>query len=189
MRGGLRAVADVIQKASGYAWDGVCLAVAMPQSTTPYLEKEAEEWEELCREYGFEYVDAEAKGRNEFGGEGEQTMACRARLGAGWLMVFPEPVGIARIKEALEANEWAADEEPDVDALGLYDDDDEGFEGTFAAEEAEIGMEIMGMKTAVNGGDTVREALGGEEDDGAEQVEELERMMLKMQAIRGAWSL
>ena len=40
----------------------------MPQSTTPYLEKSFEEWEELCMEFGFEYVDAEAKGRNDFGG-------------------------------------------------------------------------------------------------------------------------
>lgn len=64
----LQAIADVMEKACGYSSDTVCLAVAMPQSTTPYLEKSFEEWEELCMEFGFEYVDAEAKGRNDFGG-------------------------------------------------------------------------------------------------------------------------
>jgi len=99
--------------------------------------------------------------------------------------VFLEPVGIARIKEALEANEWAGDEELDVDALGLDDDDEEGFGDTFAAEEAEMGIEFMGMKTAVNGGDDVRQALGEEKDEEADRVEGLERMMHQMQAIRG----
>jgi len=65
----LRAVAEVIEKGVGYAWDGVCLAVAMPQSTTPWLDMGGEEWGELCTEFGFEYVDAEAVGKNEFGGE------------------------------------------------------------------------------------------------------------------------
>lgn len=100
-------------------------------------------------------------------------------------MVFLEPVGMARIKEALEANEWAGDEELGVDALGLDDDDEEGFESTFAAEEAEMGMEFMGMKTAVNGGNDVRGAHGGEDDDESDQVEGLERMMHQVQAIRG----
>lgn len=72
----LRAVAEIIEKGFGYAWDGVCLAVAMPQSTTPYLQKEVEEWEELCTEFGFEYVDVEAVGRNEFGGKRARVMVC-----------------------------------------------------------------------------------------------------------------
>ena len=50
-------------------WDGAVLAVATPQSTTPHLQKTLEEWEGICSEHGFEYIDSEAKGRNEFGGE------------------------------------------------------------------------------------------------------------------------
>ncbi|OCK93188.1 uncharacterized protein K441DRAFT_566639 [Cenococcum geophilum 1.58] len=144
----LQAIADVVEKACGYSSDAVCLAVAMPQSTTPYLEKSFEEWEELCMEFGFEYVDAEAKGRNDFG----------------------EPVGVARIKEALEANDWV-----DGGDAGLEDGDDGAFENTFAAEEAEMGIELFGMKGAIH---------GEEEDDEAPQVEELEQMMQRMQAIK-----
>lgn len=57
-----------MKKGCGYGWDGVCLAVAMPQSVTPHLPLGMEEGEELCRVAGFEYVEAEAKGRNEYGG-------------------------------------------------------------------------------------------------------------------------
>jgi hypothetical protein len=65
----LENVAEVVKEGCGYSWDGVCLAVAMPQSTTPYLEKSFDEWEELCQEFGFEYVDFESKGRNEYAGK------------------------------------------------------------------------------------------------------------------------
>lgn len=68
IRAGMQAIQEVVEKACGYNWDGVSLAIAMPQSTTPHLEKSAEDWEDLCRDLGFEYVDAEAKGKNELGG-------------------------------------------------------------------------------------------------------------------------
>lgn len=69
LRSAVRAISAVIERGGGYGWEGVRLAVAMPQSTTPYLEKSFEEWDEICGEYGFEYVDSEGKGRNEYGGE------------------------------------------------------------------------------------------------------------------------
>lgn len=65
----LENVAEVVKEGCGYTWDGVCLAVAMPQSTTPYLEKSFDEWEDLCQEHGFEFVDFESKGRNEYSGK------------------------------------------------------------------------------------------------------------------------
>lgn len=64
----LRSVAGVVKEGCGYSWDGACLAVAMPQSTTPYLQKSFDEWGELCQELGFEFVDFEMKGRNEYMG-------------------------------------------------------------------------------------------------------------------------
>jgi hypothetical protein len=64
----LESVGQVVKEGCGYAWDGACLAVGMPQSTTPYLEKSVEEWGDLCQEFGFEFVDFEAKGRNEYSG-------------------------------------------------------------------------------------------------------------------------
>lgn len=158
----IRAIADVIKKACGYSWDGTCLAVGMPQGITPHLQLEDEEWEEFCRELGFEYVDATTKGKNEFG----------------------EPTGIDRVKEALETTEWdgADDEFGDIlgeEGLGDMDESGEGEWGAFSVEEAEMNRELLGMKTAVNGGDA------GDEEDEALQVEELERMMGKLQAIKG----
>ena len=93
-------------------------------------------------------------------------------LGSGLTDV--EPVGVTRIKEALEANDWAGGGD-----AGLEDGDDDAFENTFAAEEAEMGIELFGIKGAIH---------GGEEDDEALQVEELEQMVQRMQAIKGMLS-
>ncbi|KAF2087987.1 hypothetical protein K490DRAFT_65267 [Saccharata proteae CBS 121410] len=160
----MRAIAQVVERAWGFSWEGVCLAVAMPQGMTPHLQKTFDEWEDMCREYGFEYIDSEATGRNDFG----------------------EPVGIARIKESLETNEWAGEDGGGIDGLDEWDEDDvENFHETFAAEEAEMGIEMMGLKTAINGGDDAKDALGQDEEaDEAAQVEELERTMSKMHAIK-----
>jgi hypothetical protein len=62
-------VAEVVKEGCGYAWDGACLAVAMPQSSTPYIEKSADDWGDLCNDFGFEFIDFEAKGRNEYSGQ------------------------------------------------------------------------------------------------------------------------
>ncbi|POR38009.1 Uncharacterized protein TPAR_01791 [Tolypocladium paradoxum] len=66
----------------GWEWDGVRLAVGVGES------KDAEEWDELCAEAGMEFVQVgggQQPGLNEFG----------------------EKTGIARVKEALESNDWA----------------------------------------------------------------------------------
>ena len=65
----LEHVSEVVKEGCGYSWDGVCLAVAMPQSITPFLEKSLGDWEDLCQEFGFEFVDFEGKGRNEYAGK------------------------------------------------------------------------------------------------------------------------
>ncbi|PVH95293.1 hypothetical protein DM02DRAFT_617992 [Periconia macrospinosa] len=155
----LQAIADVIEKACGFGGDQICLAVAMPQSTTPYLEKSAEEWDELCMEYGFEFVDSEAKGKNEFG----------------------EETGVRRVEDALKAHEWdggAGDEG--------FDFDEEEFGEGLDAEEREMGSEMFGLKMAVSGlGEEGGEGEGeGEEDNEEGQVEELEALMRRMVAIK-----
>ncbi|KAF2825846.1 hypothetical protein CC86DRAFT_382835 [Ophiobolus disseminans] len=154
----MQAIADAIERACGFSGDQVCLAVAMPQSTTPYLDMPSEEWEGLCTDSGFEYVDFEKTGKNEFG----------------------EPTGVHRIREALEAGEWESAEGLD---FGSDDDgDEEGF-GGFAAEEAEMNMELFGMKDALHG---FGDKEGGEQtaEEEAKEVEELEVMMRKMIAIK-----
>ncbi|KND91989.1 hypothetical protein TOPH_03354 [Tolypocladium ophioglossoides CBS 100239] len=69
----------------GWEWDGVRLAVGVGES------KDAEEWDELCAEAGLEFVQVgggQQPGLNEFG----------------------EKTGIARVKEALESNDWAQED-------------------------------------------------------------------------------
>ncbi|KAI9698705.1 MAG: hypothetical protein M1836_003815 [Candelina mexicana] len=157
----LRAIQTVVTKGCGYGWDGICLAIAMPQSVTPHLQLESEEWDDICMEMGFEYVDAEAKGRNQFG----------------------ESTGIARVKEALEANDWAAnDEEFSEEALLGGEEPDEGF----GAEAAELEREMFGMKTVIQRGSAEEGKHGDDADDGDDEfeVEQLETMMLKMTAVR-----
>ena len=99
-----------------------------------------------------------------------------------------EVVGIERIKEALEANDWAAaDDIGAEEALAELDINDGDFNNSFAAEEAEINMEFMGMKTAVNAEE--RRDSTGFEDDEAGQVEELERMIPRLQEIKGLFAV
>lgn len=126
----MQAVAKVIEAACGFSDDQVRLAVAMPQSTTPYLEKSAEDWDDLCMEYGFEFVDSEAKGKNQFG----------------------EETGMKRVEDAIKAQEWDGGGDDDLDF------DDDAFGEGLDEEEREMGMELFGMKNAVHGIDDDEEA-------------------------------
>ncbi|KAH7049345.1 alpha and gamma adaptin binding protein p34-domain-containing protein [Macrophomina phaseolina] len=167
----MRGIRGVIEAGAGGLWDGVCLAVGVRNKGMVGTSEKVvggdgawgpfEEWDDEARERGFEYVDAEMKGRNEFG----------------------EMTGMARVREALEANEWEGGDDDDddggLDGLGVGESDDEDWNKTFAAEEAEMGIEMMGLKTELNGG----EGADGGEDEAA-QVEELERMMSKLSGIR-----
>lgn len=181
----LENVSEVVKQGCGYSWDGVCLAVAMPQSQTPFLEKSFDEWEEICQKFGFEFVDFETKGRNEYAG-GLLIFVTRRIL---IVNVSIEPMGLERLKEALEANEWDggddADEEPILDVLGEDNEEAEGSIG-FDIDAAEMEEEMAGMKRAIYGGSLGLEEEGGETDQDQE-VEKLQAMMLKMQAVRGEW--
>ena len=90
-----------------------------------------------------------------------------------------EKVGLARLKEALEAHDWslmAADgEDEDLD-FG------QGGEDVDVAPGAELGDEALGLREPI----LAAEGQDHEQDEGAKdtQVEELESMILKMQAIK-----
>jgi hypothetical protein len=157
----MKAIETVIRKAMGFSWDGACLAVAMPQSTTPTLNKSVEEWEDACRERQFEFIDSEAKGRDDYG----------------------ETQGLARLRESVEATDWTADEAFDIDDLGNLNDDEAAGEGPsgYDVELAEMDLELKGMKTSLAMGS----AEDGEDEDQEQQVEELSNMMTKLQAIKG----
>ena len=87
-----------------------------------------------------------------------------------------EKIGIPRLEEALEAHEWEGGGEDDL-SDGLDFELGEGEDG-FGAEAAQMEREMMGLKMAVKGEEAV------DEEGGDGEVEELENMMLKMQAVR-----
>lgn len=157
-----------MKEGCGYSWEGVCLAVACKNSQTPILGIEKGEWEDVCQDHGFEYVDLE-----ESGGKNE----------------YHERVGGERLKEALESNDWASDELGGGEELEdfLLREDGEGSEtGSlgFGIDPKEMEEEMRGMKRAIYGGgdDDDQEEEEGKDD---EEVEKLQAMMLKMQAVRG----
>ncbi|KAI9667487.1 MAG: hypothetical protein M1821_000303 [Bathelium mastoideum] len=156
----LQAISDVRDHGTEYDWDGVCLAVAMPQFTTPHLGLPFEEWEDMCRDSGFEFIDAEAQGRNEFG----------------------EQVGIARVRDALEANDWTGEGSVDLDEFEGPLDSPTGDGRGFNMEGQEMSFEFAALKSALAGDASRSEAEGGEAD--SEQVDELDRMMVHLQAAR-----
>ena len=76
----MRAISEVRDQGAEYGWDGACIAVAMPKIVTPYLDLSFEEWEDLCRDFGFEFIDADATGRNEYGGKSLNTFTIGSNL-------------------------------------------------------------------------------------------------------------
>ncbi|KAL2053057.1 hypothetical protein ABVK25_006694 [Lepraria finkii] len=144
------------------------LAVGMHQSIGPSLEMTDEEWEDLCRGCGaWEWLDGEINGEQEGKGGGKKEVERNE---------FGEKTGIPRLLEALEANEWDSGEAgADADALS----DELGLEDGFGAEAAQMESEMTELKMAVQG----KEGVEGEEG-GDEEVQELENMILKMQAIK-----
>jgi hypothetical protein len=100
--------------------------------------------------------------------------------------VSVEFMGMERVKEALEANNWAGGDGDDLDLDGLDDEDDDGSIG-FGMEAAELMGEMFDMKRAIYGddyeGDEAKEGEGEEEEE--KSVEQLEAMMLRLQAVKG----
>jgi hypothetical protein len=105
--------------------------------------------------------------------------------------------GIARVKEALETNDWAADEDQeDQEDFGSVDADDIVFSSDGVdAELAGFQGEMFGLKMALvskseKDSDHEDEVTHGEGTSAAEgqqevDVEGLELLMLRMQALRG----
>ncbi|KAK1538028.1 alpha and gamma adaptin binding protein p34 [Colletotrichum paranaense] len=109
----------------GWGWDGVGLGIGVGDGT-------ADEWEDLCAEWGLEFVQVRGgkkdDGRNEFGGSSHPLSCLFFSVPAlGSLSCFgsfslrsvhadiplPEKMGIARVLEALESNDWDAADDMD----------------------------------------------------------------------------
>ena len=169
----VKAIQEICEEHVRYGAESVMLAVAMPSSQAVSSKgigtrvSKADAWDNVCLEHGFEYVDYTAKGTNEFG----------------------EKQGLERLKEALEANEWAATVHPDSDA-DLEDElDFNNLEDPFTRrDEAEMTAELFGVKAALAAPEDFEdeveeaeaEAHGGQE----KEVEDLDRLMGKLLAVK-----
>ncbi len=163
VKGMMQTIQEVAEEHIGYTTDTVMLAVAVPdiRKDVSLDHVDHSDWEDLCIEHGFEYIDYAGKGMNE----------------------FREKTGFERLKEALEANEWAAtgDDEDDLDLDRL--DFENG--NDFARDEAEMTAELFGMKAALM--DIELEPDADDimpQTDEAKEVDSLERLMGKLLAVK-----
>lgn len=103
-------------------------------------------------------------------------------------MLVVELMGVERLKEALEANDWDGDDDLDDEVnLDDFEADDDEAEGSigFGIDSAETRDEMAGMKRAIYGGGEDYEDEIDDEPAGDKEIEQLQAMMLKMQAVRG----
>jgi hypothetical protein len=186
----------------GWEWDGVGLAVGVGGGGFGGDGAELDEWEDLCAESGLEFVHVSKTGAG--------TGAASGKGGTGEERnEYGERIGMARVLEALEANDWSGggmkrgDEEEEDDGEGAakssegksrqHQDGDDDYE--FDPESLDFGFDredFAGLREAIlaSGGGGIGEGsnAGAEEQEevGEEDVEKLERMMLKLQAVRDA---
>ncbi|KAI2465242.1 hypothetical protein F4781DRAFT_424921 [Annulohypoxylon bovei var. microspora] len=170
----------------GWSWDGVSLCLGVGEID------DVNEWEDCCADLGLEFVQVRSRTvteRNEFG----------------------EKTGIPRALEALESNDWSqtsaeglgSDFEDFEDELGIgkdseaHDKDKDG--PNLDPESLEFGFDredFAGLRQAIwnAGQENDEDLLDGEPatrtnvDDGEdlndEEIRKIERMMVKLQAVR-----
>ncbi|CRK24432.1 hypothetical protein BN1708_013959, partial [Verticillium longisporum] len=141
------------------------------------VEEEQGEWEDLCGAARLEFVRVrgveEDKGKNEFG----------------------EKMGVHRVLEALEANDWdqgdiPSDLEDELGGLEDGKDDPESLDfGVDRADFEGLRQAIWGLDTdprAEGDGDAEARGSGSQDEplDEAAEVEKLESAMRKLQAVR-----
>lgn len=153
----------------GWEWDGVLLAVGVEEGGVD--EEDLEAWEDVCAEWGLEFI------HHQRGGGGKVLEEQEKRRNE-----YGERVGVARALEALQANDWAS-VGGEGEEFGGFEDGD--------GEDVEMDMDFLGQ-----GGredfEGLRKAIweakegggGDEEMEDEEDVKKLERAMLKLQAVR-----
>lgn len=173
----LEGVGHLVRTAlGGWEWDGVLLAVGVEdeQQQAAVDEEDLEAWEDVCAEWGLEFIHHQRQGH---GGKVLEEQEKRRNE-------YGERVGVARALEALQANDWAS--------AGGGEEEGEEF-GGFAGggEDVEMDMDFLGqggqedfegLRKAIW---EAKEGEGGDEEmEDEEDVKKLERAMLKLQAVR-----
>lgn len=108
---------------------------------------------------------------------------------------YVEYQGLRRIHQILETHDWTSDDKDDLEnqILGGDDDLEESLLGLdsshgFNLEVNELEREMLGLRMAIEHGDSDHyENGGGGDDDGEDEikVESMEALMSRMQAIKG----
>lgn len=171
-QGAMESIQSIVHRHLEDGPEPIMLAVARPQTTGGSLETSSgdasqvqEQCEDICSQFGFEYIDYGAKGQNEYG----------------------EKVGFERLKEALETNEWPAvgDDAGGADSL-LVDEADESSWGGIDLEEAEWTSELFGVKAALQeeGDRTPDQDESTHPEDQADQVDGLDKLLSKLMAVK-----
>ncbi|KAL2126105.1 hypothetical protein VTI74DRAFT_1690 [Chaetomium olivicolor] len=174
----------------GWEWEGVGLGVGVSSGGDWLGEGDAEldEWEDLCAEWGLEFVHVSRGGKGADRGDRERRNE------------FGERMGMARVLEALQANDWSG---AGLGEEGGDDGERRCEEGTaekgeeedleFDPESLDFGFDkedFVGLRNAIwDEGSHGEGSKEKDEDDGEvgeEDVQKLERMMLKLQAVRDA---
>ncbi|KAK3501746.1 alpha and gamma adaptin binding protein p34-domain-containing protein [Neurospora crassa] len=200
----IKGVGKVVREGlGGWEWEGVGLAVGVTTTTATAtvsldiggggggggggettiaemdvdMEDEINEWDDLCAEWGLEFVHHRVVGGNNNSKKGEEK---RNEYG--------EKMGIARVLEALQSNDWSGGDgdEGDNNNRGLFDEseDEEDYvdenDGD-AEDEFDLGFgytkkQKMEMRKAF---------LQGTEDSNRTAEEELEALKSVSQSIEG----
>ncbi|KAI2778138.1 hypothetical protein F4815DRAFT_478100 [Daldinia loculata] len=167
----------------GWSWDGVGLCLGVGEID------DVDEWEDCCAEWGLEFVQVKSQSvatRNEFG----------------------EKTGIPRALEALESNDWSHTSADDLGSdfedfeaelnIGNGDNDKDEDGPNLDPESLDFGFDredFAGLKQAIWNSGKDEDFLNGEpstdaskKDDGEdmndEEIRKIERMMVKLQAVR-----
>ncbi|KAL2754903.1 hypothetical protein ACRALDRAFT_2107868 [Sodiomyces alcalophilus JCM 7366] len=185
----IREVGRVVREGlGGWEWDGVGLAIGVGGGADVDHEKIADAWEDVCGEAGLEFVlvrgQERDQGRNEFG----------------------EKMGIPRVLEALESNDWAHDpstadmeddphedpEEAKTKPRHAADDDDDEFnlenlDFAFDAADFEgLKKAIWGLDSETDGNDSPGGSgapTAGKGDASASREEEIFNEELEVEKI------
>ncbi|KAK9477107.1 hypothetical protein V1514DRAFT_334881, partial [Lipomyces japonicus] len=174
-------------------WDGVCLAVAIPHHDDDHAnvdkvlapaehdddELDFDEWDAALQPFGFEFIDLQASGRNQYG----------------------ELQGLDRIREALGTFAWNDDDDDDDDELAVrkqalingYNEYDSDLDSDgFDAELREMQMEMAALHFAVddnnndndNDNDRGSGSGSGEKKVNESDIDDMERIMQRMAQVK-----
>lgn len=182
----IREVGRVVKEGlGGWEWDGVGLGVGIGE--VPHLD-DLDMWDELCGDAGLEFVHVGPSAtpddaKNEFGGKfcpHSISHPLQIFVQNPLAHTFLEKMGIPRVLEALESNDWdslaTADDDDDLAALGDEKNrgaDDDGAE--LDPENLDFGFDredFEGLKKAIwearverEGDDGDSQATGGKPSD------------------------